>query len=265
MFRFLFRLLDIPRLFDVGVGVSYHLVSTLATWFAPLPGGMATAAAIIAFTVAVRVALLPLSYYVMRGEGARARLAPRIADLRRRYARQPARLQQELGQLYQAEGAGLFAGCLPLLVQLPFFSVMYRLFLSRAVAGVPNTLLAHALFGVPLGSHWLSGAGPFSPHGLVFLGLLALLGVVAWRTARMARRAIAGVASASAGGPVPAGSETVDRRGSGAADTLTALMPYGTLLVAAVVPLAAGLYLLTTTTWTLLERAVLRRKLFPAH
>jgi hypothetical protein len=35
--------------------------------------------------------------------------------------------------------------------------------------------------------------------------------------------------------------------------------PFITVIFAALVPLAAGLYLLTSTTWTLAERAVLRR------
>ena len=42
---------------------------------------------------------------------------------------------------------------------------------------------------------------------------------------------------------------------------LTRLAPYGTMLVAAVVPLAAGLYLLTTTAWTVLERTVIRSRI----
>jgi YidC/Oxa1 family membrane protein insertase len=37
------------------------------------------------------------------------------------------------------------------------------------------------------------------------------------------------------------------------------LLPYGTVAVAALVPLAAGLYLLTTTAWTAAERVLLRR------
>jgi YidC/Oxa1 family membrane protein insertase len=40
---------------------------------------------------------------------------------------------------------------------------------------------------------------------------------------------------------------------------LIRLMPYGTLVTAAFIPLAAGLYLLTTTTWTVVERAILHR------
>jgi YidC/Oxa1 family membrane protein insertase len=243
----MFKLFDISRLLEVPVGAAYHVVAALAAWFAPLPGGLATAAAIIAFTVAVRLLLLPLSYYAIRGEGARARLLPQVAQLQRRYARQPDRLQRELAKLRQAEGSGLFAGCLPLLLQIPFFSVMYRLFLSRSVAGAPNTLLTHRLFGASLGSHWL--ASPFGQQGMVFLGLLALLGVVAWFGARMARRAAASRTAASQGGAV---------------GLLTRLMPYATLPVAAVVPLAAGVYMLTTTAWTVLERAVLRHKLVPS-
>ncbi|EFL25755.1 hypothetical protein SSOG_05469 [Streptomyces himastatinicus ATCC 53653] len=37
------------------------------------------------------------------------------------------------------------------------------------------------------------------------------------------------------------------------------LLSFGTLLTAAVVPLAAALYLATTTTWTAVERALLLR------
>ncbi|WP_425424561.1 hypothetical protein [Streptomyces katrae] len=38
------------------------------------------------------------------------------------------------------------------------------------------------------------------------------------------------------------------------------LLSFGTLITAAVVPLAAGLYLLTTTAWSVAERAWLQRR-----
>jgi YidC/Oxa1 family membrane protein insertase len=256
------RLLSFPRFLDVPVGVAYHVVSTLSTWLAPLPGGLATATAIVAFTVAVRLLLLPLSYYAIRGEGARARLLPRFQDLNRRYARDPERLRRELSKLKQAEGAGIYAGCLPLLLQLPFFSVMYRLFLSRDIHGSPNALLAHHLLGVPLASRLFGAAGPFSQQGVVFLGLFALLGAVALCSTRLARTATsygqAGPAPASRGQRPAGKSATAAARRAGA---LTRLAPFSTLLVAAAVPLAAGLYLLTTTAWTLLERTALRGRI----
>jgi YidC/Oxa1 family membrane protein insertase len=110
----------------------------------------------------------------------------------------------------------------------------------------------------------------------VFGVLLATATVVAWWTSRRLRRARAAAdraASAEPGpnqaapnqaapnqaapnqaapnqaGPVPAA--TVAR--------LMALMPYGTVLMVAVLPLAAGLYLVTSALWTALEHVLWRR------
>jgi YidC/Oxa1 family membrane protein insertase len=233
------------------VGAAYHIVFALAVSLSPVAGGLATAAAIIAFTVAVRLLLLPLSYYSLRGQVRMSALLPQAQQLQRRYAAQPDRLQRELSAFYRENGAGLLGGCLPMLLQLPFFSVMYRLFLSRTIGGAPNRLLAHDLLGAPLGSHLLSAPGPFSWQGLVFLGMFALLGVTAWAAARAAR---------SMTPPATAGQPGGGTENSGAVGLVLRLAPYATLAVAAVVPLAAGLYLLTSTSWTLAERAVLRRR-----
>jgi YidC/Oxa1 family membrane protein insertase len=244
---------------SVPLDAAYHLVFALAQFLAPIPGGLATAAAIVVFTVAVRLLLSPLSVLAYRGQDRIARLQPAIAELRRKHGHQPDRLQRELTALYRAEGGGMLAGCLPLLLQLPFFSVMYRLFLSKTVAGHLNALLARNLLATPLGSHWLTGAGPASLHGLVFLGLFAALAVIAFLTARAAKSAA--VAAAVAAGTVAAGTiaaGTVAAAPPGLAG-LGRILPYTTVVVAALVPLAAVVYLVTTTGWTAAERAVVRR------
>jgi len=79
-------------LLGLPIDVAYHLVSALAGALAPLPGGLAAAAAIIAFTIMVRLLVLPLGYYAFRGERARARLAPRVQD--RRHGRYVAGLRE---------------------------------------------------------------------------------------------------------------------------------------------------------------------------
>ena len=147
------------------IAVAYHLVTWLSQFLTPLTGGLATAAAIVAFTIGVRLLLSPLSFLGMRGQARIAAIQPRVQELRAKYARQPDKLQAELGALYSREAGGMMAGCLPLLLQLPFFSVMYRLFLSGTVGGRANELLHRTLFGTPLGSHWLSGAGPGQQPG----------------------------------------------------------------------------------------------------
>ncbi len=256
----------------VPVDAAYHVVSALAGLLTPLPGGLAAAAAIVLFTMAIRLLVLPLSYRALRGMEAQAQMTPRVQALRRRHAGQPDRLQRELGALYQSEGTSMFAGCLPLLLQWPFLSVMYLLFRSPTVGGAPNSMLAHDLFGAPLGSHWLGGAGPLSAQGAVFAGLFVLVAAVGWLSARMARRSPGGGSTAAAGsvatvrsgyqpGQEPSGRPAGPDTGgtSGAPGALARLLPYGTVVVAAFVPLAAGLYLATTTAWTLAERTVLGR------
>jgi len=248
-------------LFDGAVRAAYHLVSGFAVTLAPLAGGLATAAAIVLFTVAVRLVLLPLSYYAIRGQAAQARLAPQVMALRRRHARQPDRLQRELTELYRREGTGMFAGYLPLLLQLPFFSVMYRLFRSGSIGGRTNTLLSHRLLGAPLGGHWLSGPGPLSAQGLVYLGLFALLALAIWVAARISRNAAARQAAQAQPGPGRPRLPDQPAQPGGAMGMLLRLIPYVTVVIAAVMPLAAGLYLLTTTAWGAAERAVITRRL----
>jgi YidC/Oxa1 family membrane protein insertase len=245
------------------IAVAYHLVTWLSQLLTPLTGGLATVAAIVAFTIGVRLLLSPLSFLGMRGQARIAAVQPRVQELRARYARQPDKLQAELGALYSREAGGMLAGCLPLLLQLPFFSVMYRLFLSGTVGGKANELLHRTLLGTPLGSHWLSGPGPVSSQGLVFLGLFVLLAVIAVLSGRAARTA---AVLPAAGPAAPAGRPAAAPAASPAGPTrmtaaVTGLLPFTTLVIAAFVPLAAGLYLLTSAAWTLAERTVLRRRI----
>jgi len=234
-------------LFGVPVDASYHVVSAFAQLLAPVAGGLATAAAIVGFTMAVRLFLLPLSFRATRGLASQARLLPQVQALQKRHAGQPDRVQREVAALYRREGTGQFAGCLPTLLQLPFFSVMYQLFRSGTIGGRPNGLLGHRLLNATLGSHWLSGPGPLSAQGAVFLGLFALLAIAAWVAPRVAGAARPAEDGGSAG-PAPAVTRGLAR-----------VLPFATLVAAAVMPLATGLYLLTTTTWTAAERAVVAR------
>jgi YidC/Oxa1 family membrane protein insertase len=226
----------------VPVDAAYHLVSGLTGFLTPVLGSLSAVAAIVAFTVAVRLLLTPLSLRALRGQAVQARILPQLAALRQKYAKQPERLQREMSALYKREGTSLFAGFGPLLLQWPFLSIMYLLFRSPVIGGTPNTLLTRDLFGVPLGAHWLSGAGLVSAHGAVFLGVFALLAALGWLSARLGRLVaarVAGSPAAPAGGGLP-----------------TRVLPYLTVVIAAFVPLAAGSYLITSTAWSLAERTL---------
>jgi YidC/Oxa1 family membrane protein insertase len=215
------------------IGLAYATVTTLTTVLTPLLGTASAVAAIVVLTVIVRVILLPLSWRQIRAERDRARLAPQIKELHRRFSRDLERLRRELAALYARESSSPAAGCLPVLAQTPVFLVLYGLFLSTDIGDQANVLLTHTVAGVPLGTRLLDVAG--TPELLVFGVLMALLAIVAWVTRRT----------------TPA----MEAPGAG----LIRLLPFGTVVIAAIVPLAAGTYLLTTTAWTVAERTALRR------
>jgi YidC/Oxa1 family membrane protein insertase len=246
---------EMSTIFGVPVDAAYYLVSGFTGILTPVAGGLAAVAAIIAVTMAVRIMLMPLSLRALREQAIAARLAPELAALRQRYAKQPERLQSEMSALYRREGTSMFAGITPLLIQWPFLSVMYLLFRSPLVAGKANRLLTHDLFGVPLGTHWLSGAGPASLHGAVFLGLFALLAGLCWLASRLARLT---AAQATSGTGAATGAGAVG--GSGTVGALARVLPYLTVVIAAFAPLAAGIYLLTSLAWSLAERALFLRR-----
>ena len=107
----------------VPVDAAYHLVSGLTGVLTPVLGGLAAVAAIVAFTMAVRLLLMPLSLRALRGQAAQARLAPHLVALRQRYGKQPERLQREMTALYKREGTSMFAGFAPLLLQFPNLAI----------------------------------------------------------------------------------------------------------------------------------------------
>ncbi len=99
--------------------------------------------AIIALTVVIRLALFPLSAGSIRN-ARRMRIAQpvmqkRQAEIKAKYASNPQKQQEELGQLMKEFGSPL-AGCLPLLVQMPILFALFATLRGSPFADVPYTL-----------------------------------------------------------------------------------------------------------------------------
>ncbi|NRQ31557.1 membrane protein insertase YidC [Nonomuraea sp. NN258] len=210
------------------------MIDSLVTFVIGMSGGSA-ALGIVLFTLAVRLLLLPLSVRQARTSRLREKLAPKLLELRKRYARNPERLTREMNALYAKEGTSPFAGIGAGLAQLPFLWLMYQ------VATHPTALAGQQLLVAPLGEQ---AAGVIAHYGLislpvsVFAVVIALLVVVAWLSARRMKATM------------PDGQPETMRK-------LLPLMPFGAVLAAAVLPLAAALYLLVSTAWTFGERVAL--------
>ncbi|WP_338496007.1 YidC/Oxa1 family membrane protein insertase [Streptomyces sp. SJL17-4] len=222
------------------------LVERIADLLQPLFATSATAAAIVLFTMLVRLAVHPLSRASARGQKARTRIAPELAALRKKHAKNPERLRKAVTELHAREKVSPFAGILPSLLQAPAFLLMYHLFAGDRMAG-------HTLLAAPLRDHWadaLSHGGPFGPAGRVYLVLFALVVAVATYTYRRTKAQLA-AQPLDLGQPTP---------GAGAITKVMPLLSFATLITVAVVPLGAALYVVTSTAWTAVERALLFRE-----
>ncbi|WP_019325621.1 YidC/Oxa1 family membrane protein insertase [Streptomyces sp. TOR3209] len=237
------------------MSVFASLVGRLADLLQPLFGTSAAAAAIVLFTALVRLLVHPLSRAAARGQKARAELQPRIAELRRKHAKNPERLQRAVLELHAEEKVSPLSGCLPSLCQLPAFFLLYHLFSSSTIGGEANELLSHRLLAAPLGGRWsdaLGDGGLLGGAGVVYVALFAVVAGVAAFSYRLTKRSMAErpVLPAGDGEAVP---------GMGAITKVMPFMSFFTLVTVAVVPLAAALYVVTSTTWSAVERAVLHR------
>lgn len=246
------------------VGAVYWLVTELGDLLEPLAGSSSAALGVIALTVLVRIALIPVGWSQVKANASRQRLAPQLRALHSRYGKNPELLRRKTAELYRAEKASPFAGCLPVLAQAPILMAVYGVFIQPTISGQQNTLLTEDLFGIPLGASFTGLLAEGSIDGTacaVFLTLVAVIALIA----QGSRRLLKPVETA----PPPAtptqrsankqpGSPAIPELPQGFVTSL-GFLPFLTAVFAAFVPLAAALYLATTTAWTLAERLVLTR------
>jgi YidC/Oxa1 family membrane protein insertase len=240
------------------MSVFANLVEQLADLLQPLFGATAAAAAIVLFTALVRLLVHPLSRAAARGQKARTALQPKIAELRKKHGKNPEKLQKAVLALHAEEKVSPLSGCLPSLFQLPAFFLLYHLFSNPTIGGRTNELLTHELFAAPLGGRWtdaLTDGGVFGGAGLVYVGIFAVVAAVAAFNYRSTKLTMAANPVS-----VPVGVGDGERMpGLGAMNKVMPFMSFFTLVTVAVVPLAAALYVVTSTTWSAVERAVLYR------
>jgi YidC/Oxa1 family membrane protein insertase len=91
-------------------------------------GGLTWGTSIIALTVVVRSALLPLTLKQFKSMQRMAHLQPEIKRLQERYKHDKERLNQETMKFYRENKVNPFTSCLPMVAQFPvFISLFYML------------------------------------------------------------------------------------------------------------------------------------------
>jgi len=81
---------------------------------------------IILFTIFIKSLLAPLTFKSIKSSKAMQDVAPIIKDLQKKYKDDKQTFAQEQMRVYQEYGINPLAGCLPVLIQLPVFLVVYQ-------------------------------------------------------------------------------------------------------------------------------------------
>ena len=76
--------------------------------------------AIILLTVIIKMALYPLTVKQVKSMKGMQEMQPKIKELQEKHKGNPEKLQKEMGLLYKEAGVNPIAGCLPMVIQMPF-------------------------------------------------------------------------------------------------------------------------------------------------
>lgn len=100
------------KLYDI-IGIPFGY---LMSWIYQFVGNYGLA--IILFTVITKLLLFPVNYNTQKNSARMQLLNPKLQKLRKSYASNPNRLQEEQQKLYQQEGINPMASCMPSLIQM---------------------------------------------------------------------------------------------------------------------------------------------------
>ncbi|WAL67913.1 membrane protein insertase YidC [Amycolatopsis cynarae] len=223
--------------------------------------GVVWALAIVFLVLTLRLALLRPALGALRAGRRTQALAPQMQKIRERYGKDRRRMAQEIQKLHADNHSSPFAGCLPMMIQLPVFFSLYwvlRGFTPAAQSdgvfdrGAIRSFLNADLFGARLGS-WLSQPGSdLAAYGTdhshviaVGVPLMLIAGLATFLSLR------ANLARQTAANPQTA---RLSR-------AMMYLAPVGMLVSGSFFPVPIGLllYFLVSNVWTFGQQHVLTR------
>ena len=99
------------------LNIFYQLTATL--------GFPSYGLAIILMTLVIKMLMYPLTVKQVKSMKGMQILQPKMKELQTKYKDKPEKLQQEMIKLYKETGVNPMAGCLPLVLQMPIFIVIF--------------------------------------------------------------------------------------------------------------------------------------------
>jgi len=86
--------------------------------------------AIILVTVLIKLTFWPITQKGMKSMKNMQKLQPKISKLKEKFKNDPAKMNQEMMGLYKTYKVNPVGGCLPMLIQIPFFFALYRVLMA---------------------------------------------------------------------------------------------------------------------------------------
>ena len=99
------------------LNIFYQLTATL--------GFPSYGLAIILMTLVIKMLMYPLTVKQVKSMKGMQILQPKMKELQAKYKDKPEKLQQEMIKLYKETGVNPMAGCLPLVLQMPIFIIIF--------------------------------------------------------------------------------------------------------------------------------------------
>ena len=111
----------------------YELLGHMLYGFSYIMPANSYALALILYALVFKLVFLPFTIKQQKNQINMAKLAPKIEVIKSKYKGRTdqvskQKMQQEIMDLQQREGASPFAGCLPMLLQFPILFAMFRFF-----------------------------------------------------------------------------------------------------------------------------------------
>ncbi len=133
--------------------------------------------AIVIITIGIRLIFFPLANYSFRSMAKMKAVQPEMVRLKELHKEDKVKLQQEMMALYRKEKINPASGCLPILIQIPFFFAIYKmLFISLEMRHQPFFGWIQDLSDKdPTSIFNLFGLIPWDPPSFLIIGIWPIL------------------------------------------------------------------------------------------
>ena len=105
-----------------------------------IPGGN-YAIAVLIFIVIIRLVLMPLDIRSKRSMMRQAKIQPQVDALRKKYEKDPQKMNMKMQELYKKEHVSMLGGCLPILISMPLLFAMFAVIRDISNEGTVLMLL----------------------------------------------------------------------------------------------------------------------------